>query len=92
MTIELVTADNLNPPEAVVCPVLCTSITVVEIDGLASSDFLIRAPWATSPAIRIAAGQKFKLESVVDRLFSPREICFYLETITGTVVFSVVYV
>ncbi len=91
MNIQAVVADNINPPEAVTPPDFCTSITVMESGGLATTDYLIRAPLPTSPAVRVAAGQQLRLQSDSPRPFSPNEPAFYLETAAGTVTFTVIY-
>lgn len=91
MTIHTITADNLNPPEAVTPPGWFTSITIVEEGGLATSDFLIRAPLSTSPPCRISAGQQLRLQTDSINPFSPLTPAFYLETVTGTLNFTVIY-
>jgi hypothetical protein len=91
MTIQTIVADNLNPPETITPPIWCTSITIVEADGLATSDFLIRAPLNSSPACRVAAGQQLRLQSGPDHPFSPYQPALYLETASGTLNFTVIY-
>lgn len=91
MTVESITADNLNPPETITPPIWCTSITIAEASGLATADFLIRAPSVSSPAFRVAAGQQLRLQADVTRPFSPHEPALYLETASGTLNFTVIY-
>ncbi len=87
MVIVSVVADNLNPPEAIIPPSFTNGITIVESGGLASSDFLIRAPYANSAPLRVSAGQQYRAQSS----FAGNAPALYLETVTGTVTFTVVY-
>ncbi len=85
--VETITADNLGSPEVVVPPMNCNRITIQESGGVGSTAYLIRSPFSNSEPIYIGAGGSW----VWQGNFKYGEPACYIETVAGTVQFTVVF-
>ena len=80
-------ADNLGDPEVVLPPRYCTKIGIRESGGLASTGYRLRAPFKVSPPLTLGAGERYEAKGE----FWPTVPAFYVETLAGSVTFTVVF-
>jgi hypothetical protein len=84
---QTLTADNLGDPEIVIPSMYCSKVTIQEADNLGTTEYIIRAPFKTSDPLRLGVGAKWEVRGK----FIPGEPICYIETVLGTVQFTVVF-
>lgn len=91
MTTVNVIADNLGSPEAIISPVNCKRVTIQEANGLATSAYKVRAPLINSDPVLVGAGYSFTFIGRWNNEVMKGETAAFVETVSGTLTFSVVF-
>ncbi len=82
------TVDNLTNPEPVQPPIACSRVTIREQGAAGTTDYLVRRPYATSPAYRKVSAESYTFTADAPNKFQKDEIIGYVETITGSITMS----
>ena len=86
------TTDNVGAPEPITVNANCRQVSIREQGIAGTTDFNIRSPYATSPAVRYIAGEAFiSRRTDAHGSFIAGQIIGYIEAIAaGTFTFSMV--
>lgn len=84
---KTITADNLADPEVVTPQMFCSKVTIQEAGGLGTTAWIVRAPFADSDPLTVDVGGRWSVQGK----FVPGEPICYIETVLGTVQFTVVF-
>lgn len=84
------TVDNVGNPEPVTAEGRCTLVDICEDADAGTTDFIVHAPNADSPGVRLVAGRshQFIAGNLATRaFFDDKDVVGYVETVNGTVSF-----
>jgi hypothetical protein len=82
--------DNVGNPDPVIAPVSCFKIELREQGAAATTDYIVHAPTASDPGYRKLAGEATVFRALPGQMFQSGDTVGYLETVTGTVSFSLI--
>ncbi len=82
------TVDNVGNPEPVTVQEPYRQVVIRENASPPTTDYFVRQPLATSPQVRKFQGETTGFDAGPGNVFLPGQIVAYVETVTGSVIFS----